>query len=35
MQSGKIVVENLYKVFGPHEQEAITLLKQTYEISCI
>ena len=28
MQSGKIVVENLYKVFGPHEQEAITLLKQ-------
>ena len=28
MQSGKIVVENLYKVFGPQPQEAIDLLKQ-------
>lgn len=28
MQSGKIVVENLYKVFGPQPQEAIALLKQ-------
>jgi glycine betaine/proline transport system ATP-binding protein len=28
MQSGKIVVENLYKVFGAHPQEAITLLQQ-------
>ena len=27
MQSGKIVVENLYKVFGPNPQEAIDLLK--------
>lgn len=28
MQSGKIVVENLYKVFGDKPQEAIDLLKQ-------
>ena len=28
MQSGKIVVKNLYKVFGQNEQEAIELLKQ-------
>jgi glycine betaine/proline transport system ATP-binding protein len=28
MQPGKIVVENLYKVFGDHPQEAIDLLKQ-------
>ena len=28
MQSGKIVVENLYKVFGAQPQEAIDLLKQ-------
>ena len=28
MQSGKIVVENLYKVFGANPQEAIDLLKQ-------
>ncbi|MBS7664334.1 glycine betaine/L-proline ABC transporter ATP-binding protein [Pseudomonas lalucatii] len=28
MQSGKIVVENLYKVFGQNPQEAIDLLKQ-------
>ena len=28
MQSGKIVVENLYKVFGAEPQEAINLLKQ-------
>ena len=28
MRSGKIVVENLYKVFGQQEQEAIDLLKQ-------
>lgn len=28
MQSGKIVVENLYKVFGTDPQEAIDLLKQ-------
>jgi glycine betaine/proline transport system ATP-binding protein len=28
MQSGKIVVENLYKVFGAEPQEAIELLKQ-------
>lgn len=28
MQSGKIVVKNLYKVFGPQPQEAIDLLKQ-------
>jgi glycine betaine/proline transport system ATP-binding protein len=28
MQSGKIVVENLYKVFGTQPQEAIDLLKQ-------
>ncbi|WP_417661597.1 quaternary amine ABC transporter ATP-binding protein [Pseudomonas sp.] len=28
MQSGKIVVKNLYKVFGQNEQEAIDLLKE-------
>ncbi|WP_017940178.1 quaternary amine ABC transporter ATP-binding protein [Zestomonas thermotolerans] len=28
MQAGKIVVQNLYKVFGPQPQEAIQLLKQ-------
>src|SRR5690606_34715706 len=28
MQSGKIVVENLYKVFGNNPQEAIELLKE-------
>ncbi|WP_439860063.1 quaternary amine ABC transporter ATP-binding protein [Pseudomonas sp. MBLB4136] len=28
MQSGKIVVENLYKVFGQNPQEAIELLKE-------
>ncbi|WP_439887218.1 quaternary amine ABC transporter ATP-binding protein [Pseudomonas sp. MBLB4123] len=28
MQSGKIVVENLYKVFGQNPEEAIDLLKQ-------
>ena len=28
MQSGKIVVENLYKVFGAEPQEAIDLLRQ-------
>ena len=28
MQSGKIVVENLYKVFGDKPQDAIDLLKQ-------
>ncbi len=28
MQSGKIVVQNLYKVFGQQPQEAIDLLKQ-------
>ena len=28
MQSGKIVVQNLYKVFGEHPQQAIDMLKQ-------
>lgn len=28
MQSGKIVVQNLFKVFGEHPQQAIDLLKQ-------
>ncbi|CAD5110073.1 quaternary amine ABC transporter ATP-binding protein [Zestomonas carbonaria] len=28
MQAGKIVVQNLYKVFGPQPQEAIDLLQQ-------
>ena len=31
MPSGKIVVENLYKVFGDHPQDAIDLLKQGWD----
>src|SRR3989338_7272272 len=35
MQSGKIVVENLYKVFGAEPQEAIDLLKQGWSKSTL